>query len=121
MVVVIKVFQSSTGSFGVKAGGSVGAESQICRAWGQAWDDIDLQVHQGYKRGIEDCPDDVEFPLQSLNSDWSDLDNCEDNQHRLPIEWIIWSEIPMKLKIQFVAVPIAAPFVLIASELISVG
>ena len=28
---------------------------------------------------------------------------------------------PMKLKIQFVAAPIAAPFVRIASELISVG
>lgn len=29
--------------------------------------------------------------------------------------------LPMKLKIQFVAVPAAAPFVLIAKELISVG
>ena len=35
----------------------------------------DVQIDDWYKGGVEDGPDDVEFPLQRLDADGSDLDN----------------------------------------------
>ena len=58
------------------------------------------------------------FPLESLDADWCDFDDytlSEESAHER------CKHIPMKLKIQFVAAPNAAPFVRIVRELISVG
>ena len=33
------------------------------------------EIDDGDERGVQDCPDNVEFPLQGLNADWSDLDH----------------------------------------------
>lgn len=69
--------------------------------------------------GIEDYPDDVETPLKIFNTGGRDLDNYILCQQRVCKKAVVLE--PMKLKIQLVAVPMAAPFVRIAIEFISVG
>ena len=49
----IDVFEGTIGGFGVE------------------------KVDNGDEGGVENCPDDVEFPLQALNANWRDFDNCE--------------------------------------------
>ena len=68
---------------------------------------------------VEDGPDYVEPPLKASDSGRSDFDDCAIYQYVRCITYVEYR--PMKLKIQFVAVPRAAPLVRIAIELISVG
>lgn len=62
------------------------------------------EVDDWHEGRVEDCPDDVEFPLQSLDTDWGDFDHCVMSAGFVSDSWK--SGLPMKLKIQFVAVPL---------------
>ncbi len=84
------------------------------------------EVDDGDKGGVEEGPDDVEFPLQGLDADGCDFDNLMRGRRRISpagshFPRLRKGEIPMKLNAQFEAVPNAAPFVRILIELISVG
>ena len=77
------------------------------------------EVDDGDKGGVEEGPDDVEFPLEGLDAYGGDFDDWKRGSARA--QMIREGNVPMKLKAQFDAVPRAAPLVLMLSELISVG
>lgn len=72
------------------------------------------------EREVENRPYDVELPVETFDAWWRNFDDW--GILLTPRRLELGDEnLPMKLKIQFVAVPSAAPFVRIAIELISVG
>ena len=81
----------------------------------------DVQIDDWYKGGVEDGPDDVEFPLQRLDADGSDLDNHDWVPIRAFHPISTQDERFLQLKAQLDAVPSAAPLVLMLKLLISVG
>lgn len=78
------------------------------------------EIREWNEEAIQDRPDNIELPLQILDANLCDLDNhaeqmlaeCSSSERKSQTH---------KLKIQFVAVPSAAPLALIARPLISVG
>lgn len=82
------------------------------------------EVDDGYEGSVKDDPDDVEFPAQGLDADGGDFDDCGERglvRFPWPNDGTERSGLPMKLKAQLVAVPIAAPLVRMLRELISTG
>lgn len=93
----VDIFQRAVGGFGVE------------------------EIDDGHEGAVENGPYDIELPLKALDSGRGDF-------HHYPLISAATfpsrgecGNVPIKLKIQLVAVPMAAPFVLILSELISVG
>ena len=78
----VDVFEFAVGGFGVESvrrGGLVGVvfyqEGERRRGKWVGSGSHDVQIDDWDKGGVEDSPDDVEFPLQRLNADGSNLDD----------------------------------------------
>lgn len=84
------------------------------------------EVDDGDEGEVEDCPDDVELPAEGGDAWWCDFDNLlgdllGSGSYCLHCRGGMRRRRTMKLTIQFVAVPRAAPFVRMDKLLISVG